>query len=596
MDAVSELSAVGDGDILVFCPASGRSATPPRRSPRCNCGATEVLPLYARLSAAEQHRVFAAHTGRRIVLATNVAETSLTVPGIRYVVDPGTARISRYSARTKVQRLPIEPISQASANQRAGRCGRVAPGVCIRLYSEEDFLSRPEFTEPEILRTNLASVILQMAAADLGDIATFPFVEAPDRSQINDGLRLLERARRARRPGPARAAAADRRRTAAGPVPVDPRLGRMLLAGERQGCLREMMIIVAGLSIQDPRERPAEQREKADALHRRFWAPMPGRRRASRALDRRDEGPSTSSGGPDARDGSSDFVACCDCGTTCASQQKSLSGNALPADVPGGVPALPAGPGVAGPARPARRSAGELKLDRNDARPPPTRVHTAVLTGLLSHVGWPTYASRPEGGQRPARPTGPREYLGARGTRFAINPGSSLARTQPPLVMAAEIVETTRLWARTVAPVNAEQVEEVGAHLLKRQLLRAALVRPRPGRCWRTRRSACSACRSSPAAGSSTAGSTRSRRGRSSSGRPWSRASGAPGTTSSGQPGAAGRGRGAGGADPASRPGGRRPGRLAFYDARVPADITSAAHFDALVEAGPARRRPTCSP
>ena len=212
---------------------------------------TEVLPLYARLSAAEQHRVFSSHTGRRIVLATNVAETSLTVPGIRYVVDPGTARMSRYSARTKVQRLPIEPISQASANQRAGRCGRVAPGVCIRLYDEEDFVSRPEFTEPEILRTNLASVILQMTAADLGAIATFPFVEAPDSSQINDGLRLLSEL------GALSSGLGERpkltsigRRLAQ--IPVDPRMGRMLLAGERLGCLAEIMIIVAGMSIQDP--------------------------------------------------------------------------------------------------------------------------------------------------------------------------------------------------------------------------------------------------------------------------------------------------------------------------------------------------------
>ncbi|MFL5518725.1 MAG: ATP-dependent RNA helicase HrpA, partial [Gemmatimonadales bacterium] len=280
LDAVDELFALGTGDILVFLSGEReiRDAAEAIRGRQLRF--TEVLPLYARLSAAEQHRVFSPHPGRRVVLATNVAETSLTVPGIRYVIDAGTARISRYSSRTKVQRLPIEPISQASANQRAGRCGRVAPGVAIRLYSEEDFLGRPEFTEPEILRTNLASVILQMSAADLGDLAAFPFLEPPDQGQIRDGIRLLEELA-ALKPG------ADRerprlsgigRRLAA--LPVDPRLGRMLLAAERQGCLREMLVLVSGLSIQDPRERPAEHRDKADALHRRFWTPLPDSERS----------------------------------------------------------------------------------------------------------------------------------------------------------------------------------------------------------------------------------------------------------------------------------------------------------------------------
>ena len=273
---------------------------------------TEVLPLYARLSSAEQHRVFAPHAGRRIVLATNVAETSLTVPGIRYVIDPGTARISRYSARTKVQRLPIEPISQASAAQRAGRCGRVAPGVCIRLYSEEDLLSRPEFTEPEILRTNLASVILQMAAARLGAIADFPFVEAPDRTQVADGLRLLTElgalADPAEREAP-RLTEVGRRLAA---LPVDPRLGRMLVEAERQGCLREMLVVVSGLSIVDPRERPADAPERADTLHRRFWTgvmrpePVEGRLRQARALRRRTQAPTPPTSWPG-----------CTCGTTC---------------------------------------------------------------------------------------------------------------------------------------------------------------------------------------------------------------------------------------------------------------------------------------
>ena len=293
--AITELSAVGDGDILVFCSGEREIRDAADAITAMDLRRTEVLPLYARLSAAEQHRVFSAHTGRRIVLATNVAETSLTVPGIRYVIDPGTARMSRYSARTKVQRLPIEPVSQASANQRAGRCGRVAPGVCIRLYDEEDFAGRPEFTEPEILRTNLASVILQMTAADLGAIATFPFVEAPDSSQINDGLRLLSEL------GALSSGLGERPRlTGIGrrlaQIPVDPRMGRMLLAGEKLGCLAEIMIIVAGMSIQDPRERPAEERDKADALHRRFWAPMAGSDESAEPKADEDQGAEKTSG------------------------------------------------------------------------------------------------------------------------------------------------------------------------------------------------------------------------------------------------------------------------------------------------------------
>ena len=453
--AITELSALGDGDILVFCSGEREIRDAADAITAMDLRRTEVLPLYARLSAAEQHRVFSSHTGRRIVLATNVAETSLTVPGIRYVVDPGTARISRYSARTKVQRLPIEPISQASANQRAGRCGRVAPGVCIRLYDEEDFATRPEFTEPEILRTNLASVILQMTAADLGAIATFPFVEAPDSSQINDGLRLLMEL------GALSSGLGERPRlTGIGrrlaQIPVDPRMGRMLLAGERLGCLAEVMIIVAGLSIQDPRERPADERDKAEALHRRFWAPLPepgGTDDATEAPD------------PDG----SDFQAYLRLWDYLRSQQRSLSGNAFRRmcrqeylhflrirewqDLHAQL----------------RDIARDLKLQRNHAPAPIERVHAAILTGLLSQIGLADLKDdKPAPGQRRKGRAPLREYLGARGTRFAINPGSSLARTQPPLVMAAEIVETTRLWARTVAPVTAAQVEEVGSHLIKR--------------------------------------------------------------------------------------------------------------------------------
>ena len=231
---------------------------------------TEIVPLYSRLSAAEQHRVFSSHGAsvRRVVLATNVAETSLTVPGIRYVVDTGVARISRYSVRTKVQRLPIEPISQASANQRSGRCGRVEAGIAVRLYSEEDFEGRPEFTDPEILRTNLASVILQMASLGLGDIARFPFVEPPDKRNVSAGVQLLEELG-ALSTGDARLTKVGRRLAR---LPIDPRLARMILEAERLGCVREVIVIAAALSLQDPRERPAELQAQADQQHARFKA------------------------------------------------------------------------------------------------------------------------------------------------------------------------------------------------------------------------------------------------------------------------------------------------------------------------------------
>ncbi|MDU1589881.1 MAG: helicase-related protein, partial [Cutibacterium avidum] len=267
--AVEELTREGEGDILVFLAGEQEIRETTEALADFRLVNTEILPLFARLSAAEQHRVFTPHSGRRIVLATNVAETSLTVPGIRYVIDPGTARISRYSVRTKVQRLPIEPVSQASANQRAGRCGRVAPGICIRLYSEADFASRPEFTEPEILRTNLAAVILQMAQARLGAITDFPFVEPPDRSRINDGIRLLDELG-ALKPGHRDAPRLTKIGHQLARVPLDPRLGRMLLEGSKQGSLAEVLVIVAALSIRDVRERPAEKREEADSFHRRF--------------------------------------------------------------------------------------------------------------------------------------------------------------------------------------------------------------------------------------------------------------------------------------------------------------------------------------
>ncbi|MGV8909614.1 MAG: ATP-dependent RNA helicase HrpA [Propionicimonas sp.] len=446
-DAVSELSARLDGDILVFLSGEREIRDTAEAIAGLQLRFTEVVPLYARLSAAEQHRVFSSHTGRRIVLATNVAETSLTVPGIRFVVDPGMARISRYSARTKVQRLPIEPISQASANQRAGRCGRLGPGICIRLYSEDDFAARPEFTEPEILRTNLAAVILQMAAAGLGDITRFPFVEAPDGSQVRDGLRLLSELGAVEAGGHGRGTV---RLTPVGRqlarLPVDPRLGRMLVEADRQGCLREVMPIVAGISIPDVRERPKEETAAADVSHRRFWAPLDA--------------------GTEATPDGSDIAALLRLWSYLREQRRELSGNAFRRLCRSEYLNFLRVREWQDLHTQLREACTELGLTRNDTPAGLDRVHTAVLSGLLSHVGLLDAASiaKPERGKR----RGPAEYLGARGARFAINPGSSSAKTNPPLVMAVELVETSRLWARMVAPIEAEWVEDVGGHLLKR--------------------------------------------------------------------------------------------------------------------------------
>ena len=397
---------------------------------------TEVLPLFARLSAAEQHRVFHRGGGRRIILATNVAETSLTVPGIGYVVDTGTARISRYSQRTKVQRLPIEPVSRASAAQRAGRCGRVAPGVCIRLYSEEDFEARPEFTEPEIQRTSLASVILQMTSLGLGDVARFPFVDPPDERQVADGVRLLEElgAFATGEGGRGRHRGRGRRLTASGRtlarLPLDPRLGRMVIEAGRLGCTREVLVVVAALSIQDPRERPVDKEAQADQSHARF------------------------------KDERSDFAGLHTLWRYLKDQQKALSHSAfrrtckneylhylrirewqdLHAQLRAACRSVRIDPDVATSAR--------------DAEPDWDTIHQALLAGLLSHVG--------------ARDEVKREYAGARGARFGISPGSALFRKQPDLVMAAELVETSRLWARVNAAIEPEWAEDVGAHVVAR--------------------------------------------------------------------------------------------------------------------------------
>ncbi|MGC0272176.1 DUF3418 domain-containing protein [Pseudactinotalea sp. Z1739] len=463
--AADELMAEGPGDILVFCSGEreirdGAESLTNHLSGRPG-PEVEILPLYARLSAADQHRVFAAHSNRRIVLATNIAETSLTVPGIRYVIDPGTARISRYSKGTKVQRLPIEPVSQASADQRAGRCGRVADGICIRLYSKADYESRPEFTEPEILRTSLASVILQMTALGLGEVAKFGFVDPPDTRSVRDGVALLtelgaitdDDGARPARPGPADAArpgelhptaAKTARRDASSSatpglrltkvgrslahLPIDPRLGRMLLEADRLGVAAEVLVIVAALSIQDVRERPPDARQQADAKHRRF------------------------------AEETSDFLSILRLWDYLRTKRAELSSSAFRRmcraeylhflrirewqDVHTQLRQM---------IKPLGIHLGRLKAPGDvDA----DAVHQAMLTGLLTQIG--SWDERK------------RDYLGARGARFVIFPGSHLAKKRPDWVMAAELVETSRLFARTAARIRPEWVEPLAAHLIKR--------------------------------------------------------------------------------------------------------------------------------
>ena len=388
------------------------------------------MPLYSRLSAAEQHKVFQPHGGRRIVLATNVAETSLTVPGIRYVVDTGVARISRYSVRTKVQRLPIEAVSQASANQRSGRCGRVAAGIAIRLYSEEDFEARREFTDPEILRTNLASVILQMASLGLGDLARFPFVEPPDKRNVQAGHQLLEELG---------ALSGDRltkvgRRLAR--LPIDPRLGRMVLEAERLGCVREVVVIAAALSLQDPRERPVEQRAQADQQHARFTSE------------------------------SSDFLTWLGLWRYLRQQQQDLSSSAFRRMCKReylNYLRVREWQDFESQLRQVCKEMG-VTTGRPADQPDADAIHQALLSGLLSHVGVLEEREKARPGER--RPM--REYLGARGARFAIFPGSGLARKNPAYLMAGELVETSRLWARQNAAIKPEWAERLGAHLVKR--------------------------------------------------------------------------------------------------------------------------------
>lgn len=426
LNAVDELQAEGRGDILIFLNGEREIRDTAEALQKQDLKHTEILPLFARLSAQEQNKIFHPSGLNRIVLATNVAETSLTVPGIKYVIDPGTARISRYSYRTKVQRLPIEPISQASANQRKGRCGRVSEGICIRLYSEEDFNNRPEFTDPEILRTNLASVILQMTALGLDDIDAFPFVDAPDKRNIQDGIKLLEELEAFQfvktKFGEKRQLTQTGRQLAQ--LPVDPRLAKMLLTAVKYNCLHEVMIIVSALSIQDPRERPQEKQQSADDKHRRF------------------------------ADKKSDFLAFVNLWQFIQTQQKDLSKNQFRRlcqkdylnylrirewqDIYHQI----------------RLTVREMGLPINSHPAEYAQIHTALLSGLLSHIG-----------MKEAEKS---QYLGARNAHFAIFPNSVLFKKQPKWVMAAELVETSKLWGRMLADIEAEWIEPLATHLVKK--------------------------------------------------------------------------------------------------------------------------------
>lgn len=426
VDAVHEIelhektgSGARGGDILVFLSGEREIREAAEALRKAQFAHMEVIPFYARLSLSEQQKVFAPHTGRRIVLATNVAETSITVPGIRYVIDPGFARISRYSYRTKVQRLPIEPVSQASANQRKGRCGRVAEGICIRLYSEEDFNSRPAFTDAEILRTNLAAVILQMLQLRMGDIHKFPFIDAPDHRLISDGFKLLEELH---------AVNAKNHLTPVGQqlskLPLDPRLARMLISAQEQSCVRELLIIASALSVQDPRERPVEKQQAADQSHRRFWADH------------------------------SDFLGFVNVWDYFETQRQALTQNQLRKlckkeflsylrlrewrDVHHQLCVAVKDLGIRVNSEPANYES----------------VHKALLTGLLGNLGF----NHEE-----------REYSGARNRKFAIFPGSSLAKKTPKWIMAAELIETSKLFAHTVAKIEPEWVIAAAEHLIKRQ-------------------------------------------------------------------------------------------------------------------------------
>ena len=456
LSAVDELSDCGQGDILVFLNGEREIRDTAAALSKANLRHTNILPLYARLTVSEQNQIFKPHSGRNIVLATNVAETSLTVPGIKYVIDPGTARISRYSYRTKVQRLPIEPVSQASANQRSGRCGRVSEGICIRLYSEDDYKSRAEFTDPEILRTNLATVILQMHALDLGDIANFPFVEAPDNRNITDGVRLLEEIAAVEsiantdKPAKGKQSNAATRLTTSGRLlakfPIDPRLAKMVISAIEFGCIEQILIIVSALSIQDPRERPHEKQQLSDEKHNRF------------------------------KNKTSDFISLLNLWQYINDQKKDLTQNQFrklcqreylsyvrlrewqdifsqlkltlkeqkitltSIDYRFTMPSV-------------QQGQAEDKTKESEQDSVLTPVHQALLSGLLSHIG-----------QQDEN----REYKGARGMKFFIFPGSALTKKSPKWLMSAELVETSRLFARMNAKIDPLWLEPLAQHLVKR--------------------------------------------------------------------------------------------------------------------------------
>ncbi len=447
-DAVQELIRTENGDILVFANGEREIREAIEAIDGMSLRDTEAIPLFARLTPAEQQRIFSPHSGRRVVVSTNVAETSLTVPGIRSVIDIGTARISRYSRRTKVQRLPIEPISQASANQRAGRCGRVAPGVCIRLYAEDDFWSRPEFTEPEIQRTNLASVILQMATIGLGDIDQFPFLDPPDSRSITDGINLLEELDAI---DPEQTVGSRRWLTPLGRqlgrMPIDPRLARMVLAAVDFDCVAEVLVIVSALSIQDPRDRPSEKREEASAAHGVY------------------------------ANGDSDFLTLLNLWDRIETMRRELSGNQFRRRCRSEFLNFNRIREWQDVERQLRRTLKTLKIDVGGKWRPHAdgidkskaeAVHRALLFGLISQLGMreKKKSKKATGNNRTdGKRQAPTEFIGARNTRFAIAPGSALRRTSASWLMAAELVETNRLWARIVAPVEAAWIEDAAEHL-----------------------------------------------------------------------------------------------------------------------------------
>lgn len=422
-DAVDELCDEGPGDILIFMNGEREIRDTADALSKRNLKGTDVLPLYSRLSNAEQNRIFAPHSRRHIILATNVAETSLTVPGIRYVIDPGTARISRYSYRTKVQRLPIEPISQASANQRKGRCGRIEAGICIRLYSEEDFNSRPEFTDPEILRTNLASVILQMLGLGLGDMQQFPFVQAPDSRNINDGLTLLEELEAIKPAKRHKKTELTKSGRSLSRLPVDPRLAKMVLTADGLGALREVIIIVAALSIQDPRERPQEKRGAADEKHGRFDDP------------------------------DSDFIAFLNLWNYLEEQQSELSNSQFRKLCQKDFLAYMRIREWQDIVYQLSTVCNEMGMKATTNVADSDRIHQSLLSGMLSHIGFKDEKQI---------------YKGARNSQFHIFPGSGLFKKSPKWIMAAELVETSKLYARINARIDLKWVEGFAQHLVKR--------------------------------------------------------------------------------------------------------------------------------